>query len=226
MRRILPGSILTYSQYGHVKIPKEVKCKCPDCSKTARFTLKADYQANRTGLFSKGNCPECKSSSSFVIMLSDYLDKSNEDAEVYIYDPKTTFAEVENHTNIPEDLIRAYRSALNVHQSKDPSATAVLSKRVLESVVKSFLGDKVKGQSLSEQLEHLPKHLDLNKPITSLTSLTHPESHFHQILELERDLDEDMARLLIELLEGIIEYLYILPSKIETTHDRIQQQLH
>ncbi|WP_216828506.1 hypothetical protein [Alkalihalobacterium elongatum] len=226
MRRILPGSILSYSQYGHMKIPKEVKCKCPECSKTARFSLKADYQANRTGLFSKGSCPECKSSSSFVIMISDYLDKSNAEVEVYIYDSRTTFAEVENHSDLPEDLIRAYRSALNVHQSKDPSATAVLSKRVLESVVKSFIGEKAKGQTLSEQLEHLPKHVDLNKPITSLTTLVHPESQFHQILELERDLDDDMARLLIELLEGLIEYLYILPLKIETTHNRIHQQLH
>ncbi|OLO26370.1 hypothetical protein BTR23_23225 [Alkalihalophilus pseudofirmus] len=226
MRRILPGSILSYSQYGHVKIPKEVKCKCPECSKTARFSLKADYQANRTGLFSKGNCTECKSLSSFVIMLTDYIEKSNQEVDIFIYDSKTPFTQIENHSNIPEDLIRAYRSALNVHQSKDPSATAVLSKRVLESVVKSFLGEKVKGQSLPEQLEHLPKHLDLNKPITSLSSLIRPESHFHQILELERELDDDMAKLLIELLEGLIEYLYILPSKIETTHDRIQQQLH
>lgn len=225
MRRIWPGSILSYNQYGHLKIPKEVTCKCPECSRTAHFVLKTDCHANRIGLFSKGNCSECNTMTSFVIMLCNYIEQTNEEVKVYIYDRKMPFAQIESDTKIPDDLIRVYRSAVNVHQLKDPSATAVLAKRVLESVMKSFLGDKVKGQPLSSQMENLPKHLDLTKPIVSLSNLIQPDSQFHQILELERDIDEDMARLMIELLEGLIEYLYILPSKIEMTHERIQKSL-
>ncbi|WP_261178097.1 hypothetical protein [Anaerobacillus sp. CMMVII] len=215
MRRIWPSSILSYSQYGHLKIPKEVACKCPECCKTASFTLKTDCHANRIGLFSKGNCSECKSMTSFVIMICDYIDQASDEVKVFIYDNKMPLAQIESDTKIPEDLIRVYRSAVNVQQLKDPSATAVMSKRVLESVMKSFLGDKVKGQPLSSQMESLPKHLDLSRPIVSLSQLVQPNSKFHQILELEQDIDEDMSRLMIELLEGLIEYLYILPSKLK-----------
>jgi hypothetical protein len=224
MRRIWPGSILSYSQYGHLKIPKEVKSKCPECSKIARFTLKADCHANKIGMFSKGNCPECKTAASFVIMMPHLIEPAHDQVKVYIYDHKMPFAQVENDANIPGDLIRVYRSALNAHQLQDPSATAVLTKRVLESVTKGFLGEKAKGQTLSTQVESLPKHLDLTRPLVTLSQLIQPESQFHQILELDRDLDDDMARLMLELLDGIIEYLYILPSKIEMTHDRIQQR--
>ncbi|RXI96544.1 hypothetical protein DS745_22830 [Anaerobacillus alkaliphilus] len=225
MRRIWPGSILSYSQYGHLKIPKELKCKCPHCSKNAQFNLKADSHANRIGMFSKGNCSECKSLTSFVIMLSHLNEATNDEVKVYIYDHKMPFEQVENEAKIPGDLVRVYRSALNAHQLQDPFATAVLTKRVFESVMKSFLGEKAKGQALSTQVESLSKHLDLTKPLVTLSQLIRPDSHFHQILELDRDLDEDMATLMIELLDGIIEYLYILPSKIELTHDKIQQKL-
>ncbi|MFN7249594.1 MAG: hypothetical protein ACK4M9_02280 [Anaerobacillus sp.] len=224
MRSISPGSIISYNQYGHLKIPKEVKCKCPTCGKNARFTLKTDSHANKIGLFSKGNCSECKAMTSFVIMLPDTLEQTIDEVKVYVYDKKTPFSQIENVDKIPNDLVRVYRSAVNVQQLKDHSATAVLSKRVLESVVKSFLGDKMIGQPLAAQIESLPKSLDLARPIVSLSQLFHPDNQFQRILDLERDLDEDMSRLMIELLEGLIEYLYILPSKIEMTHDRIQQK--
>ncbi|MCT8137996.1 hypothetical protein H1D32_09650 [Anaerobacillus sp. CMMVII] len=148
-------------------------------------------------------------------MICDYIDQASDEVKVFIYDNKMPLAQIESDTKIPEDLIRVYRSAVNVQQLKDPSATAVMSKRVLESVMKSFLGDKVKGQPLSSQMESLPKHLDLSRPIVSLSQLVQPNSKFHQILELEQDIDEDMSRLMIELLEGLIEYLYILPSKLK-----------
>lgn len=225
MRRILPGSIITYSQYGHLKIPKGVKSECPKCGKTTAFILRTNYHSNKIGLFSQGSCPICKSQASFVIMLKDYFDHPNEQADVYIYDERQPLHQIENYTEIPGDLIRAYRSALNVHQSKDPSATAVMSKRVLESVLKNFLGEDTKGLPLVEQWKKLPNHIDLTRPIIALSHLVDPKSHFQQMLELERDLDEEMAELLMDLLDGLIEYLFVLPAKIEVTHGRIEQKL-
>jgi hypothetical protein len=225
MRRILPGSILSYNQYGHLKVPKAVKCECPECGKTTAFILKVNYQSNRVGLFSQGNCPVCRTTSQFVIMLKDYFDGTNEQADVFIYDQRQPLHQIEKNTHIPGDLIRAYRSALNVHQSKDPSATAVMSKRVLESVLKSFLGEDTKGLPMSERWEELPTSIDLTKPISALSHLIHPESHFQQMLELERDLDDEMAELLMDLLNGLIEYLYVLPARLELTHGRIEEKL-
>lgn len=224
MRRIWPSSILSYNQYGHQKIPKEVSCTCPECGKVSCFTLRPDCHANRIGLFSKGNCSLCKAPTSFIIIHTYNGEQLADHVKLYINDQYTPFIQLENSKSIPKDLIRVYQSAINVNTLKDPSATAVLAKRVLESVLKSFLGEKVKGQPLSAQVESLPKYIDLMKPILSLNELIRPDSHFQQALELERELDEDMATLMIELLEGLIEYLYILPTKIEMTHEKIQRK--
>ncbi len=225
MKRILPGSILSFNQYGHLKIPKAVKCECPECGKATAFILKSNYQANKIGLFSQGNCPFCKVTSSFVIMLKENHTGTNEAADVFIYDQRQPLHQIEKQPDIPGDLIRSYRSALKVHQSNDPLATAVMSKRVLESVLKSFLGEDTNGLPLADRFKQLPSHIDLSKPLSSLSHLIDRESTLQQMLDLERDLDDEMAELLMDLLNGLIEYLYVLPAKLEMTHGRIEEKL-
>ncbi len=229
MRKILPASILSYTQYGYLKVAKTLKSHCPKCSKTGNFTLKANYyQVKKTGLFAEGLCSECKKPSVFVIMLNDRPDQGVQEAEIYIYDPmasKGRLDEIQGNKQIPKDLVRSYVSAINVSQAKDNSATAVMSKRVIESVLKNYLGEKTKEQSLSQQFEQLPQHVDLSKPIQSLSHLVHPESPFYEMLELEREIDDETAMLLMELLEGLIEYLFVLPEKIESVHSEIERKL-
>ncbi|MEI4831565.1 hypothetical protein WAX78_19235 [Bacillus sp. FJAT-53711] len=228
MRKILPGAILSHTQYGYLKVPKNVRSQCPQCGKSSEFTLKTNfYQVTKRGLFAEGLCFECQKPSEFVIMLNDYPDRINKEVDVYIYSPsdlRDPLDQLERNKHIPIDLVRAYRSTLNVSQSKDHSATAVLSKQVLESVLKHFLGEKSNGQSLSQQFEQLPKYIDLTKPIQDVGNLVHPESPFYGMLELKQEIDDEAVALLTELLEVLIEYLFVLPEKIESVHDKIEQK--
>ncbi|WP_064093462.1 hypothetical protein [Rossellomorea aquimaris] len=228
MREIVPGSVLSHIQYGYLKVPKKIKSQCPSCSKSGEFLLKANfYQVNKTGLFAEGSCSLCKKPSVFVIMLNDDSINNGDEPRVYIYDPLATngpLDEIQGKKRIPQDLVRSYRSALNVSQSKDHSATAVMAKRVLESVLKNFNGDKMNGQTLAEQFEHLPKNVDLSKPIQVLSHLVHPDSQFYKMLELEREIDDETAGLIMELLEGLIEYLFVLPERIDSLHERIEKK--
>ncbi len=230
MRKILPGSILSYTQYGYLKVAKNIKTKCPKCSKTGEFALKANfYQVRKTGLFGEGICSECKKPSEFVIMLKDQPNQQVKEADIYIYDPTASEGRLEHfeqNKNMPIDLVRSYTSALNVSQSQDNSATAVMSKRVLESVLKNFMGERTKDQSLAQQFEQLPEHVDLTKPIHALSQLVHPDRPFNAMLDLEREIDDETAALLMELLEGLIEYLFILPEKIESVQDQIEKKLN
>jgi hypothetical protein len=229
MRRINPGSVISYIRYGNIKIPKSIQCECPGCRKLNEFLLNANYQNRKNNLVTECSCPSCKNSAVFIIMTKNIAENQDEHADTYIYDlqaSKHPINQIENIPNVPKDLIRAYRSAINVHQSRENSATAVMSKRVIESILKHFLGEKSKGQSLSKQLEILPNHLDLAKPIQSLSNLLGPESSLSRMLELDTEMDYETTSLLMDLLENLIEYLFVLPGKIDVTYDKIARKFN
>jgi hypothetical protein len=229
MRRINPGSVISYIRYGNIKIPKSIQCECPGCRKLNEFLLNANYQNRKNNLVTECSCPSCKNSAVFIIMTKDIAEDQDEHADTYIYDLQALnhpVTQIENLPNVPKDLIRAYRSAINVHQSRENSATAVMSKRVIESILKHFLGEKIKGQLLSKQLEILPNHVDLAKPIQTLSSLLVPDSPLTRMLELDTEMDYETTSLLMDLLENLIEYLFVLPGKIEVTYDKIARKFN
>ncbi|WP_318503857.1 hypothetical protein [Bacillus sp. T3] len=229
MRRINPGSVNSYIRYGNLKIPKSIQSECPECRKTTEFMLNANFQSNKNGLVTEACCPTCKKSAVFIIMTKDVLDEQGEHADTYIYDieaSKHPVNQIESLPNIPKDLIRAYRSAINVHHSRENPATAVMSKRVIESILKHFLKEKSKSQPLSQQLEMLPNHVDLARPIQALSHLLIQDGSLYRMLELEHEIDYETTTLLMDLLESIIEYLFVLPGKIEVTHNKIEKKLN
>lgn len=229
MRRINPGSVNSYIRYGNVKIPKSIQSECPQCQSISEFMINANFQSSKNGLLTESSCPSCKKSTVFVIMTKDGQDEQNEHADTYIYDiqaSKHLIHHIESLPNIPKDLIRAYRSAINVFESRENSATAVMSKRVIESILKHFLKEKSKGQPLAQQLEILPNHVDLAKPIQSLNHLLATDGSLHRMLELETEMDYETTSLLMDLLESLIEYLFVLPGKIEVTHNKIAKKFN
>lgn len=229
MRRINPGSVNSYIRYGNLKIPKSIQSECPECRKTTEFMINANFQSSKNGLLTESSCPTCKKSTVFIIMTKDAQDEQNEHADTYIYDvqaSKHLINHIESLPNIPKDLIRAYRSAINVYESRENSATAVMSKRVIESILKHFLKEKSKGQPLSQQLEILPSHVDLAKPIQSLSHILATDGSLHRMLELETEMDYETTSLLMDLLESLIEYLFVLPGKIEVTHNKIAKKFN
>lgn len=229
MRRINPGSVNSYIRYGNLKIPKSIQSECPECRETIEFTLNANFQNSKNGLVTESSCPTCKKSAVFIIMTKDVLDEQGEHAETYIYDvqaAKQPINQLENLPNIPQDLIRAYRSVMNVHQSKENAATAVMSKRVIESILKHFLKEKSKSQPLAQQLENLPNYVNLAKPIHLLSQLLVADGSLNRMLELETEMDYETTSLLMDLLESMIEYLFVLPGKIEVTHNKIVKKFN
>lgn len=224
MRRILPSSITSYSQYGHLKIPKDIKSKCPKCGKISDFILKNNFQENKIGLISNGTCDQCQQISQFIILLNQQ--DSNMEPIIFVYEEQNPFYQLENKQPIPEDLIRAYRSALNVHNMGDTAATAVMTKRVLEGIAKSFLQEKAAGKKLAEQLSLLAEQINFAKPLQQLSKLVTQEQQLTKTLELELEPDEETADLLIELLNLLIDYLFILPARIDLIYEGLENKWH
>ncbi|WP_079508994.1 hypothetical protein [Mesobacillus jeotgali] len=210
MRRIFPGSISVYTQFGHLKVPKNIRNVCPVCKEKVEFVLKSTYQSSKHGLMTESTCPSCKHSVPFIIITKE----NDPHPDVYIYDPHRStdaLSQIDYIPGMPEELVRAYKSAVSVHLSKENTATAVLAKRVLENVLKNFLGDKAKGLPLNQQFEILLEHINLVSQVTSLSPLLAPEKTLHKMLELEAEMDDEMSELVMDLLEDLIQYLFVLP---------------
>jgi hypothetical protein len=189
------------------------------------LSIKSTYQSSKHGLMTESACPSCKQSVPFIIITKDNVTQP----DVYIYDPQSSAdpsSQIQHIPRIPEELVRAYKSAVSVHQSKENAATAVLAKRVLENVLKNFLGDKAKGLTLDQQFEILPDHINLVKHVTSLSPLLAPEGGLYRMLELESEMDDEMAELVMDLLDDLIQYLFVLPGKIEMAREQIQKKLY
>jgi hypothetical protein len=224
MRRILPGSISVYTQFGHLKVPKNIRTVCPVCSEKVEFVLKSTYQSSKHGLMTESACPACKHSVPFIILTKE----NTPHPDLYIYDPHRStdaISQIEYIPGMPEELVRAYKSAVSVHLSKENAATAVLAKRVLENILKNFLADEAKGVPLNQQFEILPEHINLVNYVTSLSPLMAPEKALHKMLELEAEMDDEMSDLIMDLLENLIQYLFVLPGKIEITKVQIEKKL-
>ncbi|TLS35446.1 hypothetical protein [Pseudalkalibacillus caeni] len=226
MRKVQPSAISTVYKYGQTKLPKAAKTECPNCGEIINFQLKFDYQMNQTVFSTTSRCSNCKESALFVFINESGNDEA-EEIELYVYNPSLSrepLKRMHGTAKFPGDLERVYRSAVNVHNVKDWTATAAMSRRVLESISRNFLADKERGQDLAKQLEALPKHVDLQGPIIALGQVLGKESNLRALLDLEMETDEEAANLMIDLLDSLIEYLFILPQKLEQIQKSIESK--
>ncbi|MFP3339171.1 hypothetical protein R0J91_14430, partial [Micrococcus sp. SIMBA_131] len=64
--------------------------------------------------------------------------------------------------------------------------------------------------------------IDLEEPIVKLGQLLGKGSNLNDLLCLEKATSEETANLIIDLLDSLIEYLYILPQRIVHLQKQIE----
>jgi hypothetical protein len=126
-------------------------------------------------------------------------------------------------TEIAEPLKRAYISAINVVNVREWSAAAVMCRRLLEGITKTALHGGNANGSLAEQIEALPEHRDLARPLLELAYVVRKGGNLGAHFDLEREPNEQIATLMIELCEDLLEYLYALPSRIDELSSKLQR---
>ncbi|MYL63228.1 hypothetical protein GLW07_07650 [Bacillus hwajinpoensis] len=224
MRKIQQTTINSVVKYGQTKLPKSANTECPECGNDAAFQLKFDYQINQAVFSTLSRCSVCKEAVLFILIKTSHGDRG-EEVELFVHQTSFTrepLGRLTSSARLPDDLERVYRSAVNVHNMKDWTATAVMANRVLESITGSFLAENELGQPLSKQLETLAKQIDLEEPIVKLGQLLGKGSNLNDLLCLEKATSEETANLIIDLLDSLIEYLYILPQRIVHLQKQIE----
>jgi len=172
-----------------------------------------------------GRCPACGDAALFVAL--DFKPPARnrpEQPSLFMHPsssqrtPLTGFAEIDG---IPAALTRAYTSALTVFNAGEWNGTAPLVRRALEGVTKTQLTRDPMPRTLAEQLQALAEDLELDEPLLSLAHALRKGGNLGAHFDLEREVDRETASLMLDLLDYLLEYLYVLPERVRSLDERV-----
>jgi hypothetical protein len=173
----------------------------------------------------KTHCPACQQKVLFL-----YLTKTNEQhnthtGELFITPPGDTrqaLEGIDEAEKLPESIKKAYFSTINVLNAHEWTATSVLCRRVLEGITKSIVSEEQRTKTLATQLKDLPNYIDLTAPILTLADAIRKGGNLGAHFDEEKEPNEEISSLMVDVLDYLIEYLFILPSRIQSLHDKIE----
>lgn len=177
-------------------------------------------------LSTKSRCSGCAEFSKFIFIDYDSKDPDRI-GNLYIHpDPErreSIFDFSQLNSKYKEELKFDYESTLNVFNSGEWNGTTVLGRRLLEGITYDILPEEVKTNNLNKRLNEIPKHVDLEKPIVTLNDALRKSGNIGAHFDLQNKSDKKkIATQMLNLLDYLIEYIYILPNRIEELHNEIE----
>lgn len=214
--------VAQWQQVNNKWIPQSIDIHCPFCGRQVTFTL-TDFNLDgkRNTMAASSQCPGCHQQVRFwVIDPKPYGDTQGRECQSLCIYPKPTLNRnpMAGMDKIPTEIGRAYASTVNVYNAGEWTATAVLCRRVLEGIAKNLLPEEKQKKPLAQQLTDLTTEVDLAKPLTSLADAIRKGGNLGAHFDLEREPDETTASQMVDLLEYLMEYLYVLPADVDSLH--------
>lgn len=226
MLRLIPQrNILSRAKMNDVLLPASIDTTCPHCRRKVNFTITWP-SVNTVVNYSKSHCPACQKSVRFIQIVNEEESLTTKTGDTFICpgsDIRQGLIGLDESPELSEGLKKAYSSTINVFNAQEWTATSVLCRRVLEGITKSILPEDERNKPLGQQLQALPKNMDLNKPILTLAEAIRKGGNLGAHFDLEKEPTEEISSLMIDLLDYLLEYIFILPDRIENLHNKIQE---
>lgn len=227
MKRIPRERIANADVFDGVEQASVVDTACPRCGRWVSLQPNWKYQGARDGLnYGFARCPACERRSAFILLTVDW--HNGEDGALSAHyiapapsarEPIPGFSQI---PGIPSTLADAYTSSVNVFNFGEwPSAT-VACRRVLEGIAKTTLPSSEQGKRLYQQIEELPKHVDFAKMFKDLAHQLRDGGNLGAHFDMTRTPTPEVAEMMLDLLDNLIEYLFVLPHRIRQLESRIQ----
>lgn len=225
MHQLPETAVASWVDDGPRSHPALVGWSCPHCTHFVSFSTGPWKEIGKDHWHAQGGCPRCKGIVQVFTLNVGTGHKSLAGGSLYMFPPsraRVPSAEIMDNNSLAEPLKRAYRSTVNVVNVQEWSATAVMCRRLLEGITKSTLPTDLQKETLAKQLAALPKHVDLGKPLLELAEAVRKGGNFGAHFDLEREPTEQVATLMLELCEDLMEYLFALPSRIDELNGKLQ----
>ena len=172
-------------------------------------------------------CPneDCKKETVIASGINGYI----ENRVVPIY-PEVIFRHFPDY--IPEAIRKDYEEACSI-LDRSPKASATLARRCLQGMIRDFWG--ISGKNLNDEIDQLQGKIPAAQwsAINALRQLGNIGAHMEKDTSLIVDINPDEAKMLLNLIELLLEKWYIgrhdeeaLYASITATNQKKQDQRH
>jgi ribosomal protein S27E len=199
---------------------------CLHCGNTTLMYKCGDYKwgSNEDFIFSYNYkmvaCPECRK----ITLIETYRDETmlrydrNGDIEYYAEEKVLYPTNMIDNNAMPAFIKNSFESALKV-RNIDYTGCLILLRRTLEMIVKN---QGAEGKDLYEKIEDIANKGILPDALKEASTLARVFGN-SAVHDLESIADTNDTNTLIELMKYIIEYLYIIPKKIDDLKRNIKE---
>ncbi|CAI3929263.1 unnamed protein product [Commensalibacter communis] len=149
--------------------------------------------------------PQCKE---FVFKSIVYFDGSDDVIQSWDSLPNSLNVAKIFPDYIPKAILDDYKEACLI-QDKSPKASATLSRRCLQGIIRDFW--KVKPDTLYKEINQIKDKIgsDLYDAIDAIRQIGNIGAHMEKDINVIIDVDSNEAQILIELIEMLIEEWYV-----------------
>lgn len=225
MYQLTSAFIPQWTEDAPFRAPVRVDTICPHCGLSMVFDLKPwAWTESKTSGSTEAVCTSCGKPVSFFASAGGQ--EGGGDATYFMH-PSPEFlrqplADISRVKEFDEALQRAYAASINVYNAREWTGTAVVCRRTLEDIAKALLPADQRKLSLALQIEALPRRRDLARPMLLLSDALKRSGSLGAYFDLEKIPDRHAATLIIDLLEYLIQYLFLIPQRIEHLHNEVR----
>ncbi|NID10563.1 DUF4145 domain-containing protein [Fibrella aestuarina] len=208
-------------------LPTSIDTTCPHCRRQVNLSLPWDNPKTYVVEHCSAHCPACQQTTTLILLTDASPGKGGvRTGQLFITpgdDVRQPLTGIAETNKIEDGLKRAYFSTINVLNAQEWTATTILCRRVLEGITKSIVSEEHKNKNLPTQIRALLTQLDLSKPISTLADAIRKGGTIGAHFELEKEPNQETASLMVDLLDDLIEYIFILPGRIQQLHDKMEK---
>jgi len=230
MQEIKKASVKRWSKIsGKFKVPSSVSINCPhsDCRAKVTFSLGNQHDdKKRATVAATSNCPNCNKKVHFWTIREEDKPQSEKGNPISIFmfpSESKYYTNPEFLDDIPTPLQRAFISTIDSYNASNYVATTVGCRRTLEGIFKYLLPENKRNDVLAKLIDRTKKEVDLAAPLSSLSHAIRDGGNLGAHFDMEKEPDEKMARQMVELIDYLISYLYVLPKEIEKLEESLAQ---
>jgi len=225
MQHLPESSVSSWVNEANRSHPALIDCTCPFCARLVAFSIPKWHQLPGPNFSVMCKCPGCKATVQFFALNMGTGHGSLAGGKLFMFPAgkvRTPISDVLENAELSLPLKNAYKSAVNVVNTAEWNASAVLCRRLLEGITKAVLPPELQKLPLAKQLAELPKHRDLAKPLLELAHAVRKGGNLGAHFDLEKEPDQHVSTLMLELCEDLLQYLFVLPVRIQELHTKIE----